>query len=118
RIGGAAATLITPGETIALTPGTTATEVIRGLPMNYNINVVTNRVNVAMALSKPKDVYVFVTGGHLHGEWFSLVGSAALKARDNMLINTMFIGADGMDAEWGASCFNADEAELNSTMMK
>jgi DeoR family transcriptional regulator of aga operon len=35
-----------------------------------------------------------------------------------MLINTMFIGADGMDAIWGASCFNADEAELNSTMMK
>lgn len=118
RIGRAAAALITPGETIALTPGTTTTEVIRGLPMNYNITVVTNTVNVAMELSKRKDVYVFVTGGHLHGEWFSLVGSAALKALENMLINTMFIGADGMDANWGASCFNADEAELNSTMMR
>ncbi len=118
RIGRAAAALITPGETIALTPGTTTTEVIRGLPMNYNITVVTNTVNVAMELSKRKDVYVFVTGGHLHGEWFSLVGSAALKALENMLINTMFVGADGMDATWGASCFNADEAELNSTMLK
>ena len=117
RIGRAAAALITPGETIALTPGTTTTEVIRGLPMNYNITVVTNTVNVAMELSKRKDVYVFVTGGHLHGEWFSLVGSAALKSLENMLINTMFIGADGRDAKWGASCFNADEAELNSTMM-
>src|ERR1700745_2853484 len=118
RIGRAAAALITPGETIALTPGTTTTEVIRGLPMNYNITVVTNTVNVAMELSKRKDVYVFVTGGHLHGEWFSLVGSPALKSLENMLINTMFIGADGMDAKWGASCFNADEAELNSTMRK
>ncbi len=118
RIGRAAAALITPGETIALTPGTTTTEVIRGLPMNYNITVVTNTVNVAMELSKRKDVYVFVTGGHLHGDWFSLVGSAALKALENMLINTMFIGADGLDATWGASCFIAEEAELNSTMMK
>jgi DeoR family transcriptional regulator of aga operon len=118
RIGRAAAALITSGETIALTPGTTTTEVIRGLPINYNITVVTNTVNVAMELSKRKDVYVFVTGGHLHGEWFSLVGSAALRSLDNMLINTMFIGADGMDANWGASCFNADEAELNSTMMR
>ncbi len=118
RIGRAAAALITAGETIAVTPGTTTTEVIRGLPINYNITVVTNTVNVAMELSKRKDVYVFVTGGHLHGEWFSLVGSAALRSLDNMLINTMFIGADGMDASWGASCFNADEAELNSTMMK
>ena len=118
RIGRAAAALITAGETIALTPGTTTTEVIRGLPINSNITVVTNTVNVAMELSQRKDVYVFVTGGHLHGEWFSLVGTAALRSLDNMLINTMFIGADGMDATWGASCFNADEAELNSTMMK
>jgi DeoR family transcriptional regulator of aga operon len=118
RIGRAAAALITAGETIALTPGTTTTEVIRGLPINCNITVVTNTVNVAMELSQRKDVYVFVTGGHLHGEWFSLVGTAALRSLDNMLINTMFIGADGMDATWGASCFNADEAELNSTMMK
>lgn len=118
RIGRAAAALISPGETIALTPGTTTTEVIRGLPMNYNITVVTNTVNVAMELSKRKDVFVFVTGGHLHGEWFSLVGSPAIRALDNMLISTMFIGADGLDATWGASCFNADEAELNSTMMK
>jgi len=117
-IGRAAAALINPGETIALTHGTTTTEVIRGLPMNYNITVVTNTVNVAMELSKRKDVYVFVTGGHLHGEWFSLVGSAALRALENMLISTMFIGADGMDATWGASCFNAEEAELNSTMMR
>ena len=118
RIGRAAAALITAGETIALTPGTTTTEVIRGLPINSNITVVTNTVNVAMELSKRKDVDVFVTGGHLHGEWFSLVGSAALRSLDNMLINTMFIGADGIDATWGASCFNPDEAELNSTMMK
>jgi DeoR family transcriptional regulator of aga operon len=118
RIGRAAAALITAGETIALTPGTTTTEVIRGLPMNYNITVVTNTVNVAMELSKRQDVYVFVTGGHLHGEWFSLIGSAAVKALDSMLINTMFIGANGMDVTWGASCFNADEAELNATMVK
>src|SRR6202453_2504792 len=101
RIGRAAAALITAGETIALTPGTTTTEVIRRLPINYNITVVTNTVNVAMELSKRKDVYVFVTGGHLHGEWFSLVGSAALRSLDNMLINTMFIGADGMDSGGG-----------------
>ena len=118
RIGRAAAALINANETIALTPGTTTTEVIRGLPINRNITVVTNTVNVAMELSKRRDVYVFVTGGHLHGEWFSLVGSAAIRALENMLISTMFIGADGIDASWGASCFNADEAELNSTMLK
>lgn len=118
RIGRAAAALITQGETIAVTPGTTTTEVIRGLPLNFGLTVVTNTANVTMELSKRKDVSVFVTGGHLRGEWFSLVGPTAIRSLENMLIHTLFIGADGIDAEWGASCFSSDEAELNGTMVK
>jgi len=118
RIGRAAAALINPGETIAITPGTTTAEIIRGLPLNSKITVVTNTANIAMELSKRKDISVFVTGGHLHGEWFSLVGPTAIRSLENMLIHTMFIGADGIDPEWGVSCFNADEAELNGTMVR
>jgi DeoR family transcriptional regulator, aga operon transcriptional repressor len=118
RIGRAAAALITQGETIAITPGTTTAEIIRGLPLNSKITVVTNTANIAMELSKRKDINVFVTGGHLHGEWFSLVGPTAIRSLENMLIHTMFIGADGIDPEWGVSCFNSDEAELNSTMVR
>jgi DeoR family transcriptional regulator of aga operon len=118
RIGRAAAALITPGETIAVTPGTTTAEVIRGLPLNYNITVVTNTANIVMELSKRKDVDVFVTGGHLHGEWFSLVGPTAIRSLENMLIHTLFIGADGIDSRWGASAYSSDEAELNGTMVK
>jgi len=118
RIGRAAAALISAGETIAITPGTTTAEVIRGLPMDSKITVVTNTVNIAMELSKRKDISVFVTGGHLHGEWFSLVGPSAIRSVENMLIQTMFVGADGIDAQWGLSCFSADEAELNGTMVR
>jgi DeoR family transcriptional regulator, aga operon transcriptional repressor len=118
RIGRAAAAMITPGETIAITPGTTTAEIIRGLPLNCKITVVTNTANIAMELSKRKDVNVFVTGGHLHGDWFSLVGPTAVRSLENMLIHTMFVGADGIDPKWGVSCFSSDEAELNSTMVR
>lgn len=118
RIGGAAAALIQPGDTIAITPGTTTTEVIRRLPLNHNISVVTNTVNVAMELSNRKDLNVFVTGGHLRGDWFSLVGPTAAQGLKNVVISILFIGADGIDAKWGPTCFNADEAELNGTMAK
>lgn len=117
RIGRAAAALINHGETIAITPGTTTAEIIRGLPLDRKITVVTNTVNIAMELSKRKDVSVFVTGGHLHGEWFSLIGPSATRSLDNMLIHTMFVGADGIDAHWGLSCLSPDEAELNATMI-
>lgn len=118
RIGRAAAALINPGETIAITPGTTTAEIIRGIPLNSKITVVTNTANIAMELSKRKDVSVFVTGGLLRGDWFSLVGPTAIRSLENMLIHTMFIGADGIDAKWGLSCFSSDEAELNGTMAR
>lgn len=117
RIGRAAAALIGQGETIALTPGTTTTEVIRGLPLNHNITVVTNTVNIAMELSKRKDINVFVTGGYLRGDWFSLLGPTAIQALGQVVIKTLFIGADGIDVSWGATCFSPDEAALNETMV-
>jgi DeoR/GlpR family transcriptional regulator of sugar metabolism len=118
RIGRAAAGLIKQGEIIALTPGTTTTEVIRGLPLNHGITVVTSTVNVAMELSKRKDLDIYVTGGHLHGDWFSLVGPTAVQSLSRLLIHVLFIGADGIDARWGVSCCDAEEAQLNSTMVK
>ncbi|MGE5114655.1 MAG: DeoR/GlpR family DNA-binding transcription regulator [Acidobacteriaceae bacterium] len=118
RIGRAAAALIQPGENIALTPGTTTTEVVRGIPLNHNVTVITNTVNIAMELSKRKDVSVFVTGGYLRGEWFSLVGPTAIHAITNVVIHTLFIGADGIDPDWGPTCFIPDEASLNGTMVK
>ncbi|MGA7522806.1 MAG: DeoR/GlpR family DNA-binding transcription regulator [Acidobacteriaceae bacterium] len=118
RIGRAAAALIQRGETIALTPGTTTMSVIRGLPLNQEITVVTNTINIAMELSRRKDLDVFVTGGHLRGDWFSLVGPTAVQSLQPMLIHTLFIGADGIDGTWGATCFSPDEADLNSAMVR
>ncbi len=118
RIGRAAAALIKEGEIIALTPGTTTTEVIRGIPLARKITVVTSTVNVAMELSKRKDLDVFVTGGHLRGDWFSLVGPTAAQSLSHVMIHTLFIGADGVEPKHGVSCFSPDESQLNSTMVK
>jgi DeoR/GlpR family transcriptional regulator of sugar metabolism len=118
RIGRAAAALIQKGNIIALTPGTTTTEVVRGLPRNLDLTVVTSTVNVAMELSKRKDLDVYVTGGHLHGDWFSLVGPTAAQSLSRVTIHVLFIGADGIDAKSGASCFDPEEAQLNAAMVK
>src|ERR1039457_2302461 len=118
RIGLAAAELIAPGDTIALTAGTTTTEVVRSLHTLGGITVVTNTVNVAMELSNRKDVHVFVTGGHLRGDWFSLVGSAAVASMSGVFVDLLFIGVNGIDAQRGLTCFNDDEVEINRCMVR
>ena len=117
RIAMAAADLISPGDTIALTAGTTTTEVARNLHAIGGITVVTNTVNVAMELCKRKDVHVFVTGGHLRGDWFSLVGLEAVANMSKVYVDLLFIGVNGLDAQKGLTCINGDEAEINRSMV-
>jgi DeoR family transcriptional regulator of aga operon len=117
RIGRAAAELVQQGNTIALTPGTTTTEVVRCLRYEGGIKVVTNTVNVAMELSKRKDIEVFVTGGHLRGDWFSLVGPAAVDSLRQTYVDIAFLGADGIHPSAGLTCHSPEEAAVNRVML-
>jgi len=112
RIAQAAAELVHPGETVALSGGTTTTEVVRSLKPLRGITIVTNAVNVAMELSSQKDIDVVVTGGHLRGNWFTLVGPLANQAAATLFSDLMFIGVDGLDAEKGLTCVHPQEADF------
>lgn len=114
----AAAALVPNGSTIVLTPGTTTNEIVRNLPPESGINVVTNAVNVAMELSKRKDVNVFVAGGHLRGDWFSLVGVSTVETIRSTFANIAFLGANAVDAASGLTCHNPEEAEVNKAMTR
>ena len=112
RIARAAADLVQPGETIALSGGTTTTEVVRNLKALKGISIITNTVNVAMELSNQKDIEVIVTGGQLRGNWFTLVGPLATSTAAMLFADTMFIGVDGIDAAQGLTCTHPSEAEV------
>jgi DeoR family transcriptional regulator of aga operon len=118
RIAMAAAEFVSAGDTVALTAGTTTTEVIRSLPRLNDITVITNTVNMAMELSARKDIDVFVTGGHLRGDWFSLVGPAAIASVKGLFVDVLFVGVNGIDAERGLTCLNPDEADINRTLVQ
>src|SRR5579864_7336974 len=112
RIGLAAAKLVSKGQMVALTGGTTTTEVVRSLKVMSDITIITNTVNVAMELCNRKDIEVIVTGGHLRGNWFTLVGPLATAAAEMLFSDIMFIGVDGIDAKQGLTCTNLAEAEV------
>lgn len=111
RIARAAAAFVKEGDTVALSGGTTTTEVVRSLMTIQGITVITNTVNVAMELSNCKNIEVIVTGGVLRGNWFTLVGPLANIAAGMVYADIMFLGVDGIAAEMGLSCENPQEAE-------
>jgi DeoR/GlpR family transcriptional regulator of sugar metabolism len=112
RIALAASGLVSTGQTVALSGGTTTTEVVRCLRVLTDISIITNTVNVAMELSNRKDIEVIVTGGHLRGNWFTLVGPLATAAAEMLFSDIMFIGVDGIDAKQGLTCTNPFESEV------
>jgi DeoR family transcriptional regulator of aga operon len=118
RIALAAAEQVRDGETVALTAGTTTTEVVRCLRSRQNLKIVTNAVNIAMELGRQKGWNVHLTGGHLRGEWFSLAGPDALRMLSSLFVDVAFIGVNGIDPGQGPTCFNQDEAAVNAAMVE
>lgn len=117
RIAIAAAELIQNGELIAFTPGTTTMQVTRSILPGKTVTVLTNTVNIAMELSQRPDVKILVTGGYLRPGWFSLVGQPMIKSISDVIIDRLFIGVNGVDADWGLTVWNSDEADSNAALI-
>ena len=113
-----AAGLISNGDTIVLTSGTTTNQVARSIPAGLQVTAVTSTVNVAMELCNRRGVSVFVTGGFLHGGWFPLVGATAMQALSSIFPDKAFIGANGVHPDHGVTAYHSDEAALNNVMVR
>jgi DeoR family transcriptional regulator of aga operon len=118
RIGLVAAELVSDGEILAIGAGTTATQVARSVCLHKGLTVVTNAVNVAMELSHRDDLKVFVTSGFLSGDWFALVGPAAIDSVSEMFVDKVFIGVDGIHIERGLTTNYPDQATIHRAMMR
>ena len=120
RIAVAASELVRDGETIACNAGTTTTQVIRCLRhrVDLKLKLVTNCVNIAMEVSQQEHLDVFLTGGHMRGDWFSLAGADAVETMRHYFVDTLFLGVNGIDVEQGLTCFNPDETILNAVMVE
>lgn len=113
-----AAEFVSDGDILAIGAGTTATQVARSVCLHKGITVLTNAVNVAMELSQRDDLKVFVTGGFLSGDWFALVGNAAIQSASEMFVDKVFIGVDGIHVERGLTTNYPDQAAIHRAMMR
>jgi len=120
RIAQAAVRMIRSGETIILDSGTTTAEIAAQIRQAHfeALTVVTNALNIAMALAGLPHVRVLMLGGMLRETSYSMVGPEAERALAKLTADRLFLGVDGIDPQFGLTTPDPLEAELNALMIR
>ena len=114
----AAQTLIKPDDAIILASGSTVTAFAEKLEPNGMINVVTPSLGIAVLMHSRSNAKVFILGGALYKNSFSVRGEYAVEGLKNDSCSKLYIGCDGIDLASGVTCATIEEAELTNAMMK
>jgi DeoR/GlpR family transcriptional regulator of sugar metabolism len=108
---------IREGDTIYLDSGSTATA-LASLCTDMSLRVVTNSVDIVLALSEAEGVAVYCIGGSYRKDAGSFIGPMALEALKNFHVETCFIGATGFSSEGLFSSQNILESEVKRQAMR
>ncbi|WP_242111819.1 DeoR family transcriptional regulator [Luteimonas aquatica] len=117
-IGARAAQLVQPGENIIIDSGSTTMTLARHLRQHRDVTVMTNGLNVAWELAHAPGVELLLTGGQLRKQSLSLHGSQAEASLNTYSFDTVFLGADGLDLQFGLTTHHEAEASLNHRMVE
>jgi len=114
----AAALLVTDGVmSVALSGGTTTTEVARVLATRTGLKVVTNAINIASELAPRPHIGLVVCGGTARPESHELVGPIAEQTLARINVDIAFVGVDGISAGAGLTTHHEVEAATNRAMI-
>ncbi len=101
RIGRATAELISDGETVFLSSGTTVLEVARSLRHHRNVTVITNSLLVINTLVNIPEITVICLGGLLRQSEMSMIGHITEQALTQVHAHKIIIGIRALDVEHG-----------------
>lgn len=118
KIARAAIELIGNTDSIMIGSGTTAFEFARALHPTKHLTVITPALKVGLELSNRPNVEVLQLGGLIRPNSSSVAGGHALRVLDDISCSMLFIGVDGIDANFGFSISNLAEATLNQKMIE
>src|SRR3954468_9881617 len=113
-----AADLVQPGDSVALSAGTTTYAVAEALLGVADLTVVTNSLPAARLLheSARRDLTVVLTGG-VPTPSDALVGPVAIGALRGLHVDWLFLGVHGIDEHAGLTTPNLVESETNRALL-
>lgn len=120
-IGAAAARLVSSGDSVYVDAGSTAMALALALVERRELRdvvVVTPGLTIALALEAALPRFtVIVTGGTLRPLQHSLVNPFAVPMLDSLMLDTAFIGCNGVHPVHGITNVNLPEAEIKTRVL-
>ncbi|GKV65937.1 MULTISPECIES: DeoR/GlpR family DNA-binding transcription regulator [unclassified Sporosarcina] len=101
--------LIEDGDIIFLDASSSALYLARLIP-DMHLTVLTNSIQICVALAGHTQIQVICTGGTLSARSMSYVGQVALNTLDSYYVDKLFFSCKGLDEEWGISDGNELQA--------
>ncbi|MBM3144148.1 MAG: DeoR/GlpR transcriptional regulator [Chloroflexi bacterium] len=117
RIGALAASMIEDGDIVFINSGTTTTEVIRHIPINASITVITNNLIAALEVGAV-DFELILLGGSYQPVSNSVAGRFAVENLRHVYADKTFVGVDGISLKYGCTFPTSAEAEVVHRMME
>lgn len=118
-IGRLAASLIKDNAVIIIDIGSTLLELVRNIPENNNITVITNWMPVAVELSRKRGLFNLVlVGGKVLTDELSIVGNYPEEMLKDFNADIAFLGVGGISNKFGITDFNMEEVQVKKQMIK
>jgi len=123
----AAVALVTPGQVIAFTGGTTTTQIAQELGVRVAANaeftsggttVLTNAINIANDLIVRPELRIVLTGGTAMIRSYELVGPLAKAGLPSINVDVFFLGVNGIDPKRGFFTEHETEAEISAAILE
>lgn len=117
NIAAAAASLIRPGDAIALDTGTTTLELAKLLGSFQNLTVVTNDLAIASYLEQNTQAAIMLAGGFVRRNFNCTSGQPALETLSHLHVDKVFLAANGVSLKNGLTTPNMDTADVKKAML-
>lgn len=82
------------------------------------LTVVSSALNIASALVLRPQIRIVSLGGVVRSRSYELTGPIATEAMSSLWLDCMVLGFVGLDASFGATCSDTDEAAVTRTMIE
>ncbi len=112
------AQMIEPNDTIMLNAGTTTLLVLRHIPTDYHLNIITNSISIALEASANPNFNIVLIGGSVNQKYQFTFGADAVNILKNYYADKLILSVDGIDFNCGFSTYYNEEVEIDKLMLE